>query len=283
MPRLLWITGIIILLNSLRVSAFERMVVYGEDNRRDIFEVTDKNLISLAQSSASMIHPRNLLSLGHGQYGIYEEKPFRHLCSYERFAKDPQVANCSGFLIGEDLLLTAGHCMRDTYDCEGYKWVFNYANKNEDKNIIIGEEDIYGCKEVIETALNKVDDYALIRLDRSVIKQKPLEYRKSGSISFDDKVFLIGNPTGMPLKITDSGDVVAKSESRFVTNLDSYEGNSGSAVFNSQTNLVEGILVSGESDYKYDKSQKCYYSNVLGEAYGREAVTKITRVKSLFQ
>jgi V8-like Glu-specific endopeptidase len=173
--------------------------------------------------------------------------------------------------------------MRDTYDCEGYKWVFNYAHNSDDKNIIIGKEDIYRCKEVVEAALNKVDDYALIRLDRSVIKQKPLKYRQEGSISFDEKVFLIGNPTGMPLKIADSGYVVAKSESRFVTNLDSFEGNSGSAVFNSKTNLIEGILVSGEKDYEYDKSQKCYYTNVLDEQYGRESVTKITRVKSLYK
>jgi hypothetical protein len=36
----------------------------------------------------------------------------------------------------------------------------------------------------------------------------------------------------------------------FLTNLDTFYGNSGSPVFNLNTLLVEGILVSGDSDYK---------------------------------
>jgi hypothetical protein len=35
----------------------------------------------------------------------------------------------------------------------------------------------------------------------------------------------------------------------FVANLDTYGGNSGSPVFNSETHKVEGILVRGETDF----------------------------------
>lgn len=43
----------------------------------------------------------------------------------------------------------------------------------------------------------------------------------------------------------------------FVANLDSFGGNSGSAVFNVTTEEVEGILVRGEADYKKKPGSSC--------------------------
>ncbi|MEK7233144.1 MAG: S46 family peptidase [Elusimicrobiota bacterium] len=42
-------------------------------------------------------------------------------------------------------------------------------------------------------------------------------------------------------------DVHSSNPGFFVANLDTYGGNSGSAVFNVETNLVEGILLRSES------------------------------------
>ena len=69
----------------------------------------------------------------------------------------------------------------------------------------------------------------------------------------------------------------------FSANLDTYGGNSGSAVFNANTGVVEGILVRGATDYVSDPSQGgCRVSNILGKHAGKgEDVTYITNVPGL--
>jgi hypothetical protein len=63
----------------------------------------------------------------------------------------------------------------------------------------------------------------------------------------------------------------------FVANLDTYGGNSGSAVFNAATGLVEGILVRGEQDYV--QKGDCRVSNVCpADGCRGEDVTKIAAV-----
>ncbi len=61
---------------------------------------------------------------------------------------------------------------------------------------------------------------------------------------------MIGHPVGLPTKF--AGEAVVRSNQQsafFVANLDTYGGNSGSPVFNSDTHEVEGILVRGETDF----------------------------------
>ena len=62
-----------------------------------------------------------------------------------------------------------------------------------------------------------------------------------------------------------------------MANLDTYGGNSGSAVFNAKTGLVEGILVRGEQDYV--QKGDCRVSNVCpADGCRGEDVTKILSV-----
>jgi hypothetical protein len=44
-------------------------------------------------------------------------------------------------------------------------------------------------------------------------------------------------------------------------NTDSYGGNSGSAVVNANTRLIEGVLVRGANDYVPDERRSCMVSN----------------------
>jgi hypothetical protein len=66
----------------------------------------------------------------------------------------------------------------------------------------------------------------------------------------------------------------------FIANLDTYGGNSGSAVFNEKTGEVEGILVRGETDFIYKGS--CRVSNVCTDTGCRgEDVTRMSELLSL--
>jgi len=63
-------------------------------------------------------------------------------------------------------------------------------------------------------------------------------------------IYTIGYPSGLPIKITLNGKVIDNSNQYyFLADLDTYCGNSGSPVFNMETDSVEGILVHGHRDF----------------------------------
>ena len=67
----------------------------------------------------------------------------------------------------------------------------------------------------------------------------------------------------------------------FVANLDTYGGNSGSPVFASDTNRVEGILVRGETDFEQTPAG-CQISLVCPTSGCRgEDITRTTQFSSL--
>ena len=173
----------------------------------------------------------------------------RGICSDARFAQQKTAANCSGFLVGPDLLVTAGHCVQTASDCRNNKWVFNYAHTTSSSDMTITTDDVYGCKEIISQSLDRrtKNDYALLRLDRKVEGREPLTVRTEGKVKTNTPLVVIGHPTGLPSKVADGAWVRNNNPGvYFVANLDTFGGNSGSAVFNSETGVVEGILVRGE-------------------------------------
>jgi V8-like Glu-specific endopeptidase len=236
-------------------------VIYGPDDRKDIFETSNALHIKLAKSTAGMIKKsmfvkgstattfdlQNTISLERAQ----------NICPSEKFSQQPLAPICSGFLVGPDTLITAGHCYNG-FDlpenvCKNFAWVFDYdmtsSTSNPTKNISIN--NIYNCKSVVAAQRDNFYDFSVIKLDRKVIGREPLKFRTSGKISNMDPLVVIGHPTGLPTKISAGGKVNYNSEeTRFSTNLDTFHGNSGSAVFNSKTGQVEGILIMGKNDYQ---------------------------------
>ena len=118
-------------------------------------------------------------------------------------------------------------------------------------------------------------DYAVVELDRPVTGRSPLMFRTSGQISDNAGLVVIGHPSGIPTKVAGGANVRSQDNGFFVANLDTYGGNSGSAVFNSQSGVVEGILVRGERDFVYQGN--CKVSKVCeNESCRGEDVTRIT-------
>lgn len=259
-------------------------VIYGEDNRVDLKDSTDFYQL-LGKSTAAMISGSNLSANGDSMTISGPTLKERGMCGSERFAEQITAANCSGFLVGEDLLVTAGHCIKSQADCNKYKWVFDYAYSDSDKGSFnVPKESVYNCKQVIEQSLSRSDmnDYALIKLDRKVADRAPLSFRKEGKIEQGANLVVIGHPTGLPTKVADDATVRKLSGTYFVANLDTYGGNSGSAVFDANTGMVEGILVRGETDYVRDSQRGCRISYVVDQNGGRgEDVTYITNIRAL--
>lgn len=276
---------LVLTLYTIGVNA-KTQVIYGDDNRVDLYESTRSDFVELARSTAAMIPSERMDYSSSSSSYTLRAKTLSEIgvCQEERFANQPAASNCSGFLVGDKYLVTAGHCIRDVYDCAQNKWVFNYKMLDEQNaKTNFSYDEVYDCKKIISRELDNKSktDYALIELTRSVSIASPLKFRRQGKISKYDELVVIGHPSGLPSKIADNATVRKVNDVYFSANLDTYGGNSGSAVFNAKTGEVEGILVRGDLDYIVS-SEGCRISNIQGNNAGRgEDVTLISVVDKL--
>lgn len=276
-------------------------VIYGEDDRQDVANYPDALFRDHAQSVAGMVRGSSLgpdpRDPDRVRFPRIPAKFGLNLCPEERFSEQYTLPFCTGFLVADDLLVTAGHCIETARDCERFKWAFGFKKGIQS----LAKKDIYGCKEIVqqklETSFAKIKDYALIKLDRKVMDRTPLEYRTEGKAHIGDPLVVIGHPSGLPLKVTDGAEVsrmnlhellvfvrtLFRKRYYFLADLDTYAGNSGSPVFNRETGLVEGLLIEGADDYKMDEERGCRVSNrKSGSRWStEEKVYRITKIPEL--
>lgn len=257
-------------------------VIYGEDGRHEIYEVEQAVIRDMADSTVALIPIRNILARAGGTFEIKAgtmESEMR-VCPSEPYSQQPAAAMCSGSLVGPDLIATAGHCVSSS-DCSKYAFVFGYRmNTSSSANMSVGGNDVYSCKEIVAREYTSKQDYALVRLDRAVIGHRVLPI-DSTPVQTGDEVFVVGHPSGLPTKVTLGGKVRTQESGYFVTNLDTYGGNSGSAVFSAASNAIVGILVRGEADFVSgrENGKSCRISNVCKEDGCRgEDVTNISYI-----
>lgn len=255
-------------------------VIYGADDRIDYYQITDAAIRSAADSTVALIRSASLTQAG-GQFNI-STTPYGQgmgLCADEPFYAQETAAFCSGFLVAPDTVVTAGHCISDQASCLNTKLVFGFkvAAPNDNPKSV-PTENVYSCVQVLHSvSVAEGEDFAVVKLDRPVVKYAPLAYRTSGKIALGDDVRVIGYPAGLPMKVAGGANVRALQPQFFVANLDTYGGNSGSAVFNAVTGQVEGVLVRGEMDFVYKNG--CRSSNrCANDACRGEDVTLFERV-----
>lgn len=241
-------------------------MIYGDDDRVDYYAMPEN--LKWAADSTVALWKRNSMWLDQeaATYNLatYTFGEGYNLCTSEKFREQPAGAFCSGALVGEDLVMTAGHCIVTQGDCNSAAFVFGYAvhEAGGKARTEIPAGEVYTCSEIVKRQLVNVTtaedniettvygpDYALIKLDRKVTGHKPLAINRGGGVKKGTTLFVTGHPTGLPFKFAGNARVVKEVDSAsayFSTNLDTFGGNSGSPVFNSETLLIEGIHVRGE-------------------------------------
>jgi V8-like Glu-specific endopeptidase len=280
---LVFLASSTLFLNSA-LSVYRPQVVYGEDNRKDLFEVQDPAVLTAAKSTSALFSKFKLKKSGTVfQVSSDSFKEEFNMCSREPFAQQQAGAKCSAFLVGSQLMATAGHCI-NSGDCSEAAFVFDFAYSTPaSQPQYIPQEQVYYCSRVLKRELNGQEDYALVLLDRPVTDRDPLKLAPTPS-QVEMPLTVIGHPAGIPTKVADGAQVRSSNQGFFVSNLDTYGGNSGSAVFNSETMEVLGILVRGERDYTYDSENKCYVSNYCLEGACRgEDVTHISYIQKAME
>ena len=258
-------------------------VVYGNDDRQDVYQVNNQAVLRLSEATCALVAPRNIERQADGRYTLSgrDLRTARNLCASEPFGSQPTSAFCTGFLVSHDVIATAGHCV-PAAGCDGTAFVFGYKMMNSDTpKMTMEEDDVYFCSEVVGHRLSGGVDYALVRLDRSVAGREPVEIRRSGKVPDRAPLIMIGHPSGLPQKIAGGARVRDNSpSSHFVANTDSYGGNSGSPIFNEATHEVEGILVRGVTDYVAEGG--CNVSNQCDDdGCGGEDGTRATHFADL--
>lgn len=260
-------------------------VIYGIDNRKDLYEVLNPMHLKLAGSTVALVRRNDTTQTSSGLIRIFAGslEQAMGVCKKEPYFDQPTGGFCSGSLIAKNMMLTAGHCITSMSDCQSTSFVFGYAvNKRGIYPREVPEQDVVGCKNIIyRVQEGRGADFAIIELDREINHREPLKMANRtarNELKKGEKLIMIGHPSGLPTKIDDGGSVRDPSpKGFFVATTDSYGGNSGSAVFNSSTGEIEGVLVRGETDFVMQNG--CYVSNKCDEDGCRgEDVTKISSV-----
>ena len=229
--------------------------IYGVDSRIDVNDSKNSMHQQLASSVAALI-PKYVTSVDRsGRFFSFMDLTLvdtSRVCLSERFSHQHAVSTCTGFLVAPDKLITAGHCIRNESDCEDAQWVFDYKLGTEKDSLVesLSKDSVYTCKRVVKSSLGVFikKDWALIELDRKVVGRNPLKLNTKKP-SRNDKIFTIGTPSGLPLKVATGSVRSVKIGNYFRTNLDTFAGNSGSPVFNTNNEVI-GILVRGDNDYE---------------------------------
>ncbi|RKH71564.1 trypsin-like peptidase domain-containing protein [Corallococcus aberystwythensis] len=267
-------------------------VVYGTDNRQDVYAHPDATLRDRARQATVALVTPDLLDMSDPndvQVDPLTLGEWGSLCSDQRFLDDPNPAFCSGTLIDDDLVLTAGHCVRNATACANTRFVFKFYKTDANTLETITSADVFSCKSiVVRRETTSSVDYAILRMDRSAAGRfVPAPVRPGNTaMTVGQNVAVIGSGSGIPFKI-DSGGSVRENNSGpkdfFVATTDTFGGNSGSGVYETATHTVAGILVRGDEDYVERSGQDCYEVNVCTETgCGGEEITYVNQAITAF-
>jgi len=227
--------------------------IYGIDDRSEIFQLPAGPDLDDADSVVALFTSANVTDNGNGTSTLRTINfgAEHNLCAGERFREQPTGAFCSGFLVAPDIIATAGHCL-NSGNVTDVRFAFGFRMRNAaTAETVVSNAEIYrGMAIVGRQLIGGGADWALVRIDRNVTNHRIVRIRRTGKIGDGQAVHVIGHPSGLPTKFAGGAVVRDNAQSAFfVANLDTYGGNSGSPVFNSDTHEVEGILVRGETDF----------------------------------
>ena len=108
--------------------AYDSRVIYGEDNRKDLYDVSPA-WVELATATVALFDKADVKF--NGDMAFLNLRPYQHrskrICSTEAFFDQKIGAFCSGALVTGDAVLTAGHCMSYISDCNGTYVVFGFG------------------------------------------------------------------------------------------------------------------------------------------------------------
>lgn len=236
-------------------------IIFGHDDRQMLSQAP--SLYAARAQGIGMFLSKNAMT--ETSPGVFKQdfmtvKESIDLCENERFAKAPaSPVTCSGFLVGEDLVMTAGHCVildsnqsshqADLF-CENFTWVFDVDDLPGHSADHVPAENIYDCEKIIfatndtsveDDRIHFRPDWALMKLKRKTTR--PYYRVSSAEVPVGTTMYNLGHQMGS-LTMYTPGRKISDTELYHRTNIDAFAGASGSPTF-TEDGVVHGILVSG--------------------------------------
>jgi hypothetical protein len=238
--------AVLVFLGGSLFSITAKSAILGTDDRKEVYEVRDAKLRSRALSAAVLLHRNRkfLIPTSDGyelSSRVRSHAQAENLCSDQRFRDQPTPGYCSAFLVGTQAIATVAHCVDP--DLDNMQVVFGFARMGPGKTgKKFYRDDLYSVASV--SAQNAAADWAILTLDRPVVGRPILHFRTQGSPEIGEPLAAIGFPNGLPLKVSDNAQVLEYSpgDHYIEADVDVFEGSSGSAVINTKTYEVEGMV-----------------------------------------
>ncbi|HEU5076940.1 MAG TPA: serine protease, partial [Polyangiaceae bacterium] len=230
-------------------------IVYDSDDRREYFDVAPA-IQDRIRSSVVVLMLDTWVDARTGTLAsnvpTWAERD--GICEGERFQDQPAAAFCTGVLVEQDLVLTAGHCLR-RYALRDFSVLFEFYYTSAGA-LAFGPQSALKAVEIVSEALAPEGteprlDYAFLRLERAapaIYTPVPV-HRRAPDLTSGDTFLTIGAPHGMPLKIDPAATVAEANggEAYFVARSDSSAGWSGGGAFDADLSLF-GVLSRGAVD-----------------------------------
>lgn len=245
--------------------------ITGSDDRHEVIDAPTF-VQEFAPSVVALIRKKNLTYLPNNKVRLTGRDFQQELgfCPDARFTNNQQlIANCSGALVKEDIILTAAHCVErgGQLNLDEFVAVFDYRLETpSQKDFIVESSAIYKLNTAVHFEFNFPGDrdIALIKLERKVEDRAPLAIDQR-RVRLGEEIFMMGFPFGLAMKYTDNGFVTketgnfSNANDTFTSDLDSFSVNSGSPVFHTETQKIVGVLVRGSGmNYEPDPERGCH-------------------------
>ncbi len=222
-------------------------------------------------------------------YPFDESEGFDLCPATSSFYAQPELGNeCSGILVGEDLVLTAGHCLGNDPICDDKVILFDFAVASPTDPLgqpvldpngetrFIPVQNVYTCIGVESQSPFPPDtppdeafstenapagpDWALMRLDRVVPEGRiPFPIERVAESAIGDPALILGHPKRMALKAELQALSAANGAPFHVL-----VGNSGSGVVNLYTGKVTWVATFGATALVVSEDPSCQEPNPIG-------------------
>lgn len=245
--------------------------IYGENSMQEYYQVPEK-LKAMADSTVAFVRKDSLFFDPVKKVFVLKDRrplsAIANLDESEDFVSQNKLSNCSGAYVGKSMVLTAGHCVSE--DPKGGSYfgdmfmVFGWKYEKEG-NIVpdFPASSVYSIRKIETRALeggteDVKRDFALVSMDREPADRQPLVLETAQAPKVGQKVFTIGYPFGLAVKINDPdhAQVYTVAKNVFQTNLDVFGGNSGGPAFDSATGRIIGIVITATGpEYYFELNQ----------------------------
>jgi hypothetical protein len=237
--------------------------IYDQDNRTPMTE-SNPNLAVFGPSIALLTRSFRLQDLGNQKFKLTAPKfgDFFGLCRNESFFEEPILGDCTGFLVDDTHLVTAGHCISSQSDCEQRSFVFNQYKSTQPN---LHSSEIYSCRRIVSSLAKDDGDLVVVELDRAVTQSPLSKYFNldANENQNPNNLVTLGHPSGLPLKSAPlEGLSGVALGAYFWGKADVSGGSSGSPLFDPRTGSLQGVVIGGENDFVWDSKESCSRSRV---------------------